>query len=373
MKNNLLALLGLHKPPHKGPASPPPDEKEDSSPILPVPSTQNKLPQIMGISLLVIFGLLYGLRHITSSLRKNRITPGDPNLTKTVKTNAGKSSLIASIEEEINEKNLNGESVTDDVHLIAKRFQYKPLGQSRRQPLVAEPPKDPVLLPPSGASPITPAPVRAGAAFTKKRVRKKGYSPTPTEQISPPEDPFNTLRVVKTSITESVAASPSGDHRYIPAVAYGKQAVRTRGKVRFRTTEAVTFAGVYIPRNTILTAIAYLGNGRMQFQVPSRLVAGQLLPVDLMCVDRDYQTGVAYQHDEIDDNIRQVGRTTVNEAVADASSLLQYSSAFGVVGAISGTAARGIAQAVTQGKRQKQLSQVDLQDGYPVFFKSTKN
>ncbi|WP_408641519.1 hypothetical protein [Spirosoma telluris] len=45
--------------------------------------------------------------------------------------------------------------------------------------------------------------------------------------------------------------------------------MRTGGKVRFRTTEAVTFLCVYIPRNTILTAVAYLGSGRIQFQVPA--------------------------------------------------------------------------------------------------------
>ncbi|RAI73197.1 hypothetical protein HMF3257_38085 [Spirosoma telluris] len=52
------------------------------------------------------------------------------------------------------------------------------------------------------------------------------------------------------------------------------------------------------------------------------MIAGQKLPVDLMCVDTDYQTGITYNYDYVNDNMRQVGGTTVNDAVSSATTYI---------------------------------------------------
>ena len=222
----------------------------------------------------------------------------------------------------------------------------------------------------------------------KERVIVRTVRPRSKQsKIQQPDDPFNTVHVGTDEAVAQAVLAPTAapsmatvstsreaeGSRYIPAVVYGKQSIRSGGKARFRTTEAVTFQKVYIPRNTILTAVAYLGAGRIQFQVPARIIAGQKLPVDLMCVDKDYQTGITYNYDYIDDNMRQVGGSTVNSTADAATSLLPYGSALGVAGNIGSSAVRGITNAITSGKRQRSTVQVEIQDGYQVFFKSTKN
>lgn len=345
-------------------------------------SSKNKIVLLSVLSVVAIGGVLVGLRQYSTQLRSMRVTPGDPHLDRTVRTTMTKSSIVSSVEAEISNQNLNGANVNPEISYVAKKFNYKPIGLSQPKKLVdTSRVKSTVPIPIAlvTAPPAVIAPVRqrvVNRAVVSKPRRKR-------ETAENPSDPFNTVsigEVEAVTTAQTVASSNTSSRkevettRFIPAAVYGKQMIRTGGKVRFRTLEAVTFQGVYIPRNTVLTAVSYLGSGRIQFQVPAQIVAGQKLPSDLMCVDKDYQTGITYNYDYIDDNMRQVGSSTVNDAVSSSSNYLNYSgSALGVAGQLGSTAIRGITNAVTSGKRQRSTNQVELQDGYQVFFKSTKN
>ncbi|GAB4039920.1 MULTISPECIES: conjugative transposon protein TraM [Spirosoma] len=387
LQAKLLGILGIRKRPEMKPNPPTADSSLGDYPDQRVQkaraiAAKNKMTLLILLALVLIAGALFGLRTVSLGLRGLRVTPDDPNLYKTVKTSTGKSSMVSSVEAEINNNNLNGQSANPDVNYIARKWNYKPVGQLPSKKLLDTAQLKTTLPIPVQAikkdsSVATPSKVRIAA---RKHYPKRQQS----RDVALNDDPFNTVHVTS---AESVTASESRPSatpsvvssskevdgvRYIPAAVYGKQMIRTGGKVRFRTTEAVTFQSVYIPRNTILTAVAYLGSGRIQFQVPARMIAGQKLPVDLMCVDTDYQTGITYNYDYVNDNMRQVGGSTVNDAVSSASTYIPYSSALGVVGSLGSSAARGIANAVTSGSRQRSIQQVEIQDGYQVFFKSTK-
>ena len=346
-------------------------------------ASKNKIVLLSLISVTVIGGSLVGLRQYSTQIRGMRVTPGDPHLDRTVKTSVGKSSMVSSVEAEISNQNLNSHEVNPEVSLIAKRFNYKPVGSLQPKKLIdTAKVKATIPVPLSAVTAPPVGPVKERIVY--RAAPSKGRRHKVVTENKADNDPFNTVSVGQ---SEAVAITPTAapsavtpgrkeaeSARFIPAAVYGKQTVRTGGKVRFRTLEAVTFQGVYIPRNTVLTAISYLGSGRIQFQVPAQIVAGQKLPSDLMCVDKDYQTGIAFNYDYVDDNMRQVGGSTVNDAVSTSSSYLGYGgTALGVAGQLGSTAIRGITNAVTSGKRQRSLNQIELQDGYQVYFKSTKN
>ncbi len=300
--------------------------------------------------------------------------------------------MLNSLESEFSRQKLESDSVPEDISLIAKKWDYKPQGNEKRTklaqpvPVVApqSPPTPPTPQPAVSSVPVVvnPAPVvHSSKHLGKHRGKEK---PTQRDELASIDDPFNTVHASSTGIGGSSAvtaasaslAAPSSrqsatsDVRYIPAVIYGNQKIRTGGKARFRVTEAVTFMGIHIPRNTILSAIAYLGAGRLQFQMPAPMVAGQWLPVDLMCLDKDYTMGITFNYDVVEDNIRQTSGNTASEVANAATSAMSYG---GVVGQIGSSAIRGVASAFTNGKRQRTISEVEILDGYHVFFKSTKN
>ena len=376
-------VLGARKQPVSATTAVPSASSGGSTGKSAAASSKNKIVMLSVVSVVVIGGTLVGLRQYSTQLRGMRVTPGDPHLDRTVRTSVSKSSMVSSFEAEINNQNLNGEDANPEISYVAKKWNYKPIGTLQPKKL-ADTSKVKATIPVS-VSAVTAPPV--AIMPVKERIIYKTVAAKTRRQKEIPEihgDPFNTVSIGQTeavATAQTVAGSTVTSSRrevettrFIPAAVYGKQTVRSGGKVRFRTLEAVTFQGVYIPRNTVLTAVSYLGSGRIQFQVPAQIVAGQKLPSDLMCVDKDYQTGITYNYDYIDDNMRQVGGSTVNDAVSSSSSYLNYSgSAFGVAGQLGSTAIRGITNAVTSGKRQRSTNQVELQDGYQVFFKSTKN
>ena len=378
-------IFGLRKQPEN--ASSVPDENTGTasatSQRIQSIATKNKTTLLATAAVVLIAGALFALRQVSTNLRGMRITPSDPNLYKTVKTNIGKSSMVSSMETEINNNSLSGKGPSTEVSMVAQKWNYKPVGSIPAKKLLDTSKVNATI--PVALSSVTAPPTSSLAAPKERIVVRNVYLKSKRkEKQAEVYDPFNTVRVsesepstTRNAAAPSVVTASSAKEvegvRFIPAVVYGKQSVRTGSKARFRTTESVTFQGVYIPRNTILTAITYLGSGRIQFQVPTYVVAGQKLPVDLMCVDKDYQSGITYNYDYVDDNMRQVSGSTVNDAVNGATSYLPYGSALGVAGAIGSSAVRGITNAVTSGKRQRSMQQVEIQDGYQVFFKSTKN
>ena len=383
----LTDILGLRKQPENATTVPNENTGMVSATSQRVKSiaSKNKTAVLATAAVVLIAGALFGLRQVSTGLRGLRVTPADPNLYKTVKTTVGKSSMVSSMEAEINNNSLSGKGPSTEVSMIAQKWKYQPLGSIPAKKLL-DTGKVKATIPLALSS--VAAPPAPPVDTPRERIVVRTVYPKSQRKQKQAEvyDPFNTVRIGESAPVTEVAARPAAvppaataatkeadGVRFIPAVVYGKQSIRTASKVRFRTTETVTFQGVYIPRNTILTAIAYLGSGRIQFQVPARIVAGQKLPVDLMCVDKDYQTGITYNYDYVDDNMRQVGGSTVNDAVNGAASYLPYGSALGVAGSIGSSAVRGITNAVTSGKRQRTMQQVEIQDGYQVFFKSTKS
>lgn len=332
-------------------------------------STNNKYA-LIAVGVLASIGLaLAGLRTVTSGLQSQRVTPGDPNLNRTVSTKEGKSSVVDSYESEINEKNLNGDNVSASVKYQSGKWKYRPSGRETARS-IADTSQ-------SVKTPVVPVAALAPKKEKPKVVQKIVYvSPRKKKVEVRNEDPFNTVHVGTTAAFETSPTAPAVDNsadvesvRMIPACVYGNQTLRSGGKARFRVTETVRFQGVHIPRNTIFTATAYVGSGRMQFMVPAQVVAGQRLPVDLLCVDADMQAGITYNYDYVEDNMRQVGSSTTNDVADEVTRTLPY----GSVARVGATAVRGLTQAVTMGKRQKSTAQVLIQDGYRVFFKSSKS
>ena len=325
---------------------------------------------LIAVGILASIGLaLAGLRSVTSGMQSHRVTPGDPNLNRTVSTKEGKSSLVDSYESEINEKNLNGDNVSASVKYQSGKWNYRHSGRETARSIV-----DTTH---SMKLPVVPIVATAPKSEKVKVVQKIVYvSPRKKKVELRNDDPFNTVHVESTAAFEPSPTAPAVDNsadvesvRMVPACVYGNQTLRSGGKARFRVTETVRFQGVHIPRNTIFTATAYVGSGRMQFMVPAQIVAGQRLPVDLLCVDADMQAGITYNYDYVEDNMRQVGSSTTNDVADEVTRTLPY----GSVARVGATAVRGITQAVTMGKRQTSTAQVQIQDGYKVFFKSSKS
>ncbi|MVM42149.1 hypothetical protein GO730_38175 [Spirosoma sp. HMF3257] len=88
------------------------------------------------LALVLIAGALFGLRTVSLGLRGLRVVPNDPNLYKTVKTRLEKSSIVSSVEAEINNNNLNGQTANPDVNYIARKWNYKPIGQLQSKKLL---------------------------------------------------------------------------------------------------------------------------------------------------------------------------------------------------------------------------------------------
>lgn len=330
---------------------------------------------LIAVGVLATIGMaLAGLRTVTSSLHTQKITPGDPNLNRTVTMKESKSSVVDSYESEINERNLEGDNVSGSVKYQAKKWNYRPSGPGAPRNIVdtsqpAKLPAVPVVAPAAAAEPVK-SKVVVRTVYVKPKQRKA--------KTVANDDPFNTVHLepaAASSTSPTVAAAPNVDNsdaesvRMIPAVVYGNQNLRTGGKARFRVTQTVRFMGVHIPRNTIFTATSYVGSGRLQFMIPAQAVAGQQLPVDLLCLDSDGQSGIAFNFDYVEDNMRQVGGSTTRDVADELSRSLPY----GTAARVGATAVRGLTDAITGGKRLKSMNQVQIQDGYKVFFKSSKS
>lgn len=371
--NSFLASLykipqGQVEPSPKEPAN----EGDKKKPAL----FDKKMIIIGSLVLIFLFGTMFITRLYHQRYNPVQVAPNDPNLYKTVKTDQKRSpSILASVEEDLSKKKLDAhDTLADDVKLIAKKFSIHPTGDPHQAKLsqqapTAEPKK--VFTPAPIIPPVQPSPRPTYTHHSVRGERGKTVATSSTSVASAQteDETFNTIRLSPSSTVSATTREGSSETAYIPAAIYGNQRIRSGGKARFRTTEAVTFRGVFIPRNTILSTVVFLGNGRIQFQAPAPIIAGQRLPVDLMCVDKDFSTGISYNYDVIDDNVRQVSGSTASNAASTASSVLRYGSP---VAAIATDAVRGIASGVIAGKRQKSVNQVEILDGYQVFFKSTK-
>ena len=92
-------------------------------------AAKNKTTLLATAAVVLIAGALFTLRQVSTGLRGMRITPYDPNLYKTVKTNVGKSSMVSSMETEINNNSLSGKGPSTEVSMVAQKWNYKPVGR----------------------------------------------------------------------------------------------------------------------------------------------------------------------------------------------------------------------------------------------------
>ena len=191
------------------------------------------------------------------------------------------------------------------------------------------------------------------------------------EPVKTPErdsDPyFNTTKIIVDNAAKSTATENKKDKsQYIAGVVNGKQLITNGKRVSFRILEPTRILGFDVPKNTLVSGLAYLGSGRVTFQISSIHVSSQTLPIQFKTLDQDLVEGLAYDGDSpVRTDIRQ-GTTQAMEDVTN--SAISYIPQYAGVAYAGRSLARGISRAVGTGTNRKKSQEIWLEDGYKIFF-----
>ena len=167
---------------------------------------------------------------------------------------------------------------------------------------------------------------------------------------------------MKSSVTEN----KKDKLQYIAGVVNGKQLITNGKRVSFRILEPTRILGFDVPKNTLVSGLAYLGSGRVTFQISSIHVSSQTLPIQFKTLDQDLVEGLAYDGDSpVRTDIRQ-GTTQAMEDVTN--SAISYIPQYAGVAYAGRSLARGISRAVGTGTNRKKSQEIWLEDGYKIFF-----
>ena len=190
----------------------------------------------------------------------------------------------------------------------------------------------------------------------------------PTKTLESNSDQyFNTTKiVVDNSVKSSVTENKKDKSQYIAGVVNGKQLITNGKRVSFRILEPTRILGFDVPKNTLVSGLAYLGSGRVTFQISSIHVSSQTLPIQFKTLDQDLVEGLAYDGDSpVRTDIRQ-GTTQAMEDVTN--SAISYIPQYAGVAYAGRSLARGISRAVGTGTNRKKSQEIWLEDGYKIFF-----
>jgi hypothetical protein len=200
-----------------------------------------------------------------------------------------------------------------------------------------------------------------------------------------PTDPFNTVRAsdyaAASNLSSPAFTPPASPGRVrvarepasrgiaselIPAVVHGENKIMPGSKVTFRTLKEAYVHDSILPKNTLVTAIADLGKGRITFSNFRAKVAGTDdtpagVLLSMNCYDPDLVAGISYQDQSAVE--AELGRGTISSltnAVGDLSSSIPFSS----LARASSTLARGAIRGAARSRQQF----IYLSDGYKVFL-----
>lgn len=180
------------------------------------------------------------------------------------------------------------------------------------------------------------------------------------------DDYFNTVKADNRSAnSKEQPAKPQTNEHYVTGVVNGNQLIRNGKRVSFRITEATTINGNYVPRNTLVTGLAYLGSNRVTFEIASIKINNQTTPLKLKTLDQDMVEGLAFDGDNpIRNDVRQGTTQALDDISNQALSYIPYAG----IAYAGKSLGRGLSRALSSGTNRKKAQEIMLEDGYKVFF-----
>ncbi|PWK17199.1 uncharacterized protein DUF3714 [Arcicella aurantiaca] len=180
------------------------------------------------------------------------------------------------------------------------------------------------------------------------------------------DDYFNTVKADnKKADSKEQSAKPQANEHYVTGVVNGNQLIKNGKRVSFRITEATTINGNYVPRNTLITGLAYLGSNRVTFEIASIKINNQTTPLKLKTLDQDMVEGLAFDGDNpIRTDVRQGTTQALDDISNQALSYIPYAG----IAYAGKSLGRGLSRALSSGTNRKKAQEIMLEDGYKVFF-----
>lgn len=180
------------------------------------------------------------------------------------------------------------------------------------------------------------------------------------------DDYFNTVKADNKSVdSKEQPAKPQSNEHYVTGVVNGNQLIKNGKRVSFRITEATTINGNYVPRNTLVTGLAYLGSNRVTFEIASIKINNQTTPLKLKTLDQDMVEGLAFDGDNpIRNDVRQGTTQAIDDISNEALNYIPYAG----IAYAGKSLGRGLSRALSSGTNRKKAQEIMLEDGYKVFF-----
>jgi Conjugative transposon, TraM len=180
------------------------------------------------------------------------------------------------------------------------------------------------------------------------------------------DDYFNTVKADNKNVySKEQPAKPQSNEHYVTGVVNGNQLIKNGKRVSFRITEATTINGNYVPRNTLVTGLAYLGSNRVTFEIASIKINNQTTPLKLKTLDQDMVEGLAFDGDNpIRNDVRQGTTQALDDISNQALSYIPYAG----IAYAGKSLGRGLSRALSSGTNRKKAQEIMLEDGYKVFF-----
>ncbi len=180
------------------------------------------------------------------------------------------------------------------------------------------------------------------------------------------DDYFNTVKAdSKNGNAKDQPAKPQSNEHYVTGVVNGNQLIKNGKRVSFRITEATTINGNFVPRNTLITGLAYLGNNRVTFEISSIKINNQTTPLKLKTLDQDMVEGLAFDGDNpIRNDVRQGTTQAIDDISNEALNYIPYAG----IAYAGKSLGRGLSRALSSGSNRKKAQEIMLEDGYKVFF-----
>lgn len=180
------------------------------------------------------------------------------------------------------------------------------------------------------------------------------------------DDYFNTVKANNKSVdSKEQPAKPKTNEHYVTGVVNGNQLIKNGKRVSFRITEATTINGNYVPRNTLVTGLAYLGSNRVTFEIASIKINNQTTPLKLKTLDQDMVEGLAFDGDNpIRNDVRQGTTQAIDDISNEALNYIPYAG----IAYAGKSLGRGLSRALSSGTNRKKAQEIMLEDGYKVFF-----
>ncbi len=180
------------------------------------------------------------------------------------------------------------------------------------------------------------------------------------------DDYFNTVKADNRKVdSKEQPAKPQANEHYVTGVVNGNQLIKNGKRVSFRITEATTINGNYVPRNTLVTGLAYLGNNRVTFEIASIKINNQTTPLKLKTLDQDMVEGLAFDGDNpVRNDVRQGTTQAIDDISNEALNYIPYAG----IAYAGKSLGRGLSRALSSGTNRKKAQEIMLEDGYKVFF-----